>query len=109
MTSIPDSSKVIFHIVSYDMGPPALLLLQRKACCGFLLPLKIYHLGLVEYANLGSSCKHATHYTTEATCLPVNCCLTMCFQLTLCIIQQLNTLRKMHIVLTGGHSLVSST
>jgi hypothetical protein len=32
----------ILHAVkSYDMGPTALLPLRRKACCGFLSPLKI--------------------------------------------------------------------
>jgi hypothetical protein len=28
-------------------GPPALLPIWRKVCCGFLSPLKIYHLGQV--------------------------------------------------------------
>jgi hypothetical protein len=32
----------ILHAVkSYDMGPTDLLPLRRKACCGFLSPLKI--------------------------------------------------------------------
>jgi hypothetical protein len=36
--------EVIFlhTIKSYNMGPTALLLLQRKAYCGFLLPLRMY-------------------------------------------------------------------
>jgi hypothetical protein len=39
--------KVIFlhAIKSYNMGPPALLTPIRKACCGFLSPLKIHCLG----------------------------------------------------------------
>jgi hypothetical protein len=34
-------------VKSYSMGPPALLPIQRKVCCGFLLPLKIHCLGRV--------------------------------------------------------------
>jgi hypothetical protein len=34
-------------IKSYNMGPPALLPLQTKACCGFLFPLKIHNLSQV--------------------------------------------------------------
>jgi hypothetical protein len=35
--------RVHWHTVkSYHMGLPALLLLRRKVCCGFLSPLKVY-------------------------------------------------------------------
>jgi hypothetical protein len=42
-------SQVIFlhAIKSYNMGPPALFPLRRKACCEFLLSLKINFLGQV--------------------------------------------------------------
>jgi hypothetical protein len=53
------------------MGPPALLPIRRKVCCGFLLPLKIHRIGRFEPATFGSSGKHTNHYTTEATNLCV--------------------------------------
>jgi hypothetical protein len=48
-------------------GPPALLPLQRRVCCGFLLPIKVRHLCQFEPANLGSNGNHRNHYTTKAT------------------------------------------
>jgi hypothetical protein len=49
------------------MGPPALLPIRRKVCCGFLLPLKsIASAGFVP-ATVGSNGKHTNHYTTETT------------------------------------------
>jgi hypothetical protein len=30
---------------SYDMGPPALIPIRRKVCCGLLSPLEIHRLG----------------------------------------------------------------
>jgi hypothetical protein len=49
------------------MGPPALLPVRRKACCGFLSTLKSITSAGFEPAILGSSGKHNNHYTTEAT------------------------------------------
>jgi hypothetical protein len=37
------ASDILHAIKSYDMGPPALLPLRRKVCCGFLLPLTQKH------------------------------------------------------------------
>jgi hypothetical protein len=34
------ASDLLHAVKSYDMGPPALLPLQRKACCGFSVTLK---------------------------------------------------------------------
>jgi hypothetical protein len=42
---------------SYDIGHPALLPIRRKACCGFLSPLKTIALAGVKTWNLGSSIK----------------------------------------------------
>jgi hypothetical protein len=42
---------------SYDMGHPALLPIRRKACCGFLSPLKTIALSGAKAWNLGSSIK----------------------------------------------------
>jgi hypothetical protein len=34
---------ILYHTIkSYDMGPPALLPIRRKVCCGFLEPLKTH-------------------------------------------------------------------
>jgi hypothetical protein len=41
------ASDILHAIKAYNMGPPALLLLQRKVCCGFLSPLKIHRLGQI--------------------------------------------------------------
>jgi hypothetical protein len=49
------------------MGPPALLFLRRKVCCGFLSPLKTIASAGCETANLGYSGKHTNHYNTEVT------------------------------------------
>jgi hypothetical protein len=49
------------------MGPPASLSLRRKACCGFLSPLKSFAFAEFELVNLGSNGKHANLYTAEAT------------------------------------------
>jgi hypothetical protein len=54
-------------VKSYDMGPPALLPLRRKVCCGILLPLKINLIAGFEPANLGSNGKLTNPYTTYAT------------------------------------------
>jgi hypothetical protein len=37
-------SEFLQALKSYDMGPPSLPSLRRKACCGFLSPLKIHRL-----------------------------------------------------------------
>jgi hypothetical protein len=34
----------LYAVKSYDKGPPALLPLRRKVCCGFVSPLKISRL-----------------------------------------------------------------
>jgi hypothetical protein len=52
---------------SYDMGPTALLPLPRKACYGFLSPLKVHRLGWVWTRKLCVYGKHDNHYTTEVT------------------------------------------
>jgi hypothetical protein len=49
------------------MGPPVLLPIRRKVCCGFLSPLKIHRLAGFEPPTFGSTCKHTNHYKTEAT------------------------------------------
>jgi hypothetical protein len=49
------------------MGPPALLPIRRKLCCGFLSPLKSIASAGFEPAILGSSGKNTNHNTTEAT------------------------------------------
>jgi hypothetical protein len=54
------------------MGPPALLPIRRKVCCGLLSPLKIIALAEFKSVTLGSSGKHTNHYTTEATSFQVN-------------------------------------
>jgi hypothetical protein len=41
------SSDFLHAIKSYNMGPPALFPLRRKACCEFLSSLKINFLGQV--------------------------------------------------------------
>jgi hypothetical protein len=51
-------------VKSYNIGPPALLLL-RKACCGFVSPLKTIPSAGYEPANPGSNDKNTNHYTTE--------------------------------------------
>jgi hypothetical protein len=58
---------LIHSVESYDMGPPALLPIQRKACCRFLSPLKSIVSAGFEPMNLGSSGKHSNHYISEAT------------------------------------------
>jgi hypothetical protein len=47
------------------MGPTALLPLRRKAFYGFYHPQNPSSSAGFEHANLGSSDKHANHYTTE--------------------------------------------
>jgi hypothetical protein len=54
-------------IKSCDTGLPALLPLRRKACCGFLRPLKIHCICRVWTREPWVQCKHTNHYTTEAT------------------------------------------
>jgi hypothetical protein len=49
------------HTINSYMGPASLLPLQRKVCCGFLLPLKIHCLNQV--LAIGSNGKHTNHYT----------------------------------------------
>jgi hypothetical protein len=49
------------------MGPPALLPIQRKVCCGFLSPLQIHRLGGVWTRNLWVQWQAHYHYTTKAT------------------------------------------
>jgi hypothetical protein len=49
------------------MGPPALLPIGKKVCCGFLSLLIIYCFGRVWTRDLGSSGNHTNHYTTEVT------------------------------------------
>jgi hypothetical protein len=61
------ASDFLHAVKSYDMGPPALLPLWRKVCCGFLLPLKVHCLGWFEPMNLGFNGKHTNHYISEAT------------------------------------------
>jgi hypothetical protein len=60
--------QVIFlrAVKPYDMGPPALLPLQRKVCCGFLSPFKIHRPAGFKPAIPGSNVKHTNHYTIEA-------------------------------------------
>jgi hypothetical protein len=41
--------------------------IRRKACCGFLSPLKIHRLGRVWTPTFVSSGKHTNHYNTNAT------------------------------------------
>jgi hypothetical protein len=48
-------------------GPPALLPIRRKLCCGFYRPYKSISSAGFEPATLGSSSKNINHYTTEAT------------------------------------------
>jgi hypothetical protein len=48
-------------------GPPALLPIRRKLCCGFYSPYKSISSAGFEPATLGSSSRHTNHYTTEAT------------------------------------------
>jgi hypothetical protein len=76
------STDLLHAVKSYDMGPPALLPIRRKVCCGFLSPLKIHRLGRVYLfyrvftgftATLRSSGKHTNHYTTEATSIREVC------------------------------------
>jgi hypothetical protein len=46
---------IYLHAVKpYDVGPTALLLLRRKACCGLLSRLKSIASAGFEIANLGS-------------------------------------------------------
>jgi hypothetical protein len=60
--------KCFLHAVkSQDRVPPALLPLRRKACCGFVSPLKIDRLCWVWTRALGSNGKHTNHFTTYAT------------------------------------------
>jgi hypothetical protein len=56
-------SFILFNIPSiFDMGPTALLSLQRKSCYEFLSSLKISSSSAgSEPANLGSNSKHASH------------------------------------------------
>jgi hypothetical protein len=50
--SIWNTSRDLEHAVkSYDMGPPGLVPVRRKMCCGFLSPLKIHRLGRVWTRN----------------------------------------------------------
>jgi hypothetical protein len=48
-------------------GSTTLLLLWMKAFCGFLSLLKIHRLCRVWTLELGSSGKHANHYTPDDT------------------------------------------
>jgi hypothetical protein len=48
------------------MGPTALLLIWRKECCGFLLPLKIHRLGRAWTRDPFIQFQRCNHYTTEA-------------------------------------------
>jgi hypothetical protein len=41
------SRDLLRALKSYDMGPPALLPIRRKACCGLLSPLKMHRLGWI--------------------------------------------------------------
>jgi hypothetical protein len=64
------SRVILYAVKSYDMGPPALpalLPIQWKVCCGFLSPLKYIASAGLELANLGSSGKYTSHYTTDST------------------------------------------
>jgi hypothetical protein len=49
------------------MGPPALLHIQRKLCCGFLSPLQTIALAGFETANYEFGGNYTNHYTTKAT------------------------------------------
>jgi hypothetical protein len=40
-------SDILHAVKSYNMEPPDLLLLRRKARCGFVSPLKIHSLGRI--------------------------------------------------------------
>jgi len=59
-------SDFLHSVKSCDMGPTALLPLRRKACCGFVSPLKSIASADFEPANLGSNGKQANKYITEA-------------------------------------------
>jgi hypothetical protein len=58
-------SDFLHSIKSCDMGLTALFPLRRKACCGFLSPIKSIASAGFEPVNFGSNGKHANHYTTE--------------------------------------------
>jgi hypothetical protein len=63
--SIFDTSTDLWHAVkSHDMGTQALLPIQRKVWCGFLLPLKPITSARFEPVILQSSGKHINHYMT---------------------------------------------
>jgi hypothetical protein len=64
--SIWNSLRDILHAVKSYMGPPTLLLIRRKVCCGFVSPLKPIASAGFELATLESTGKHTNHYTTEA-------------------------------------------
>jgi hypothetical protein len=49
------------------MGLTALLPLRRKACCGFLSPLKFIALVGFEPVNFGCSGKQVKEYNAKAT------------------------------------------
>jgi hypothetical protein len=47
------TSRDLLHVVKpYVMGPPALLPIRRKVCCGFLSPLEIHRIGRARTRNL---------------------------------------------------------
>jgi hypothetical protein len=55
----------VHAVISYDIGPPALVPLRRKACCGFLSPLKVHRLGWVWPREPWSNGRHANCYTAK--------------------------------------------
>jgi hypothetical protein len=62
----------------YDMGPTALLTLRRKACCGFLSPLKIHlpRQGLSP-RTLGPMANMLTVIPSRTTVTTLNECMEM--------------------------------
>jgi hypothetical protein len=54
------------------MGHPALIIIRRKVCCGFLSPLKSIALAGFEPPTFVSSGKHANHHTTKAASYLLN-------------------------------------
>jgi hypothetical protein len=45
------STDLKYAVISYDIGPLALLPTRRKMCCGFLSPLEIHRLQTVEWGG----------------------------------------------------------
>jgi hypothetical protein len=65
------SSRSLLHAEkSYDMGPPALLLIRKEVVVRIFIAIK-KSIAFAEFepANFGSSGKHINHYTTKATSL----------------------------------------